>query len=56
MVLNVDLDLLFGTEDFDCRGNLKSSDLKVRVKQLIHDFFVGVVLEYSGNLANLIDL
>jgi hypothetical protein len=56
VVLDVDLDLLFGTEDFDCRGDLKSSDLKVRVKELIHDLLVGVILEDSGNLANLIDL
>ena len=56
MVLDVDLDLLFGTEHFDCRGDFKSSDLKVGVKEFINDLLVGIVLEDSGNLANLIDL
>lgn len=56
MVLDVNLDLLFGTEHFDCGGDLKSSDLKVGVKEFINDFLVGVVLEDSSDLADLIDL
>ncbi len=56
MILNIDFNLLLGAEHFDRRRDLQSSDFKVGIKQFINDLLIGVVLEHSGHLANLVHL